>query len=397
MADTPTLPPLLAYIHWPFCAAICPYCDFNVYADKGGKNSGAVTLTDWQAAYDANIAHQAGLTERREIESVFFGGGTPALMPPKLLGAILESLNKHFGLAQAVEVSLEANPDGFTRAAAQDFKAAGVTRLSLGVQALDDAALKFLGRTHSAAEAVAAFAMAQKTFDKTSFDLIYARPEQSAAGWRAELTQALALQPHHVSAYQLTLEKGTAFYRRFEKGALVPPDEETQIALFDVTRNLCTAAGLRQYEISNFAKAGYACQHNIKSWHGADYLGIGAGAHGRLMVKMAAKMAAGETRFALVNEKNPQDWLAATQTKSGGLAVCEEMSAQARRDEAVLFGLRLADGVPLKNLETHGAALPKEKIAFLQKHGLLQNKKDILAATPKGQYVLDALAGDLLG
>ena len=392
MADAPTLPPLLAYIHWPFCAAICPYCDFNVYADKGGKNSGAVALGDWQAAYDANIAHQAklaGLAERRDIESVFFGGGTPSLMPPKLLGAILESLNKHFGLARDVEISLEANPDGFTKTRAEDFKAAGVGRLSLGVQALDDAALKFLGRTHSAAQAAAAFEIAQSVFDKSSFDLIYARPEQSAAGWRAELTQALALQPHHVSAYQLTLEKGTAFYRRFEKGALVPPDEETQIALFDVTRNLCTAAGLRQYEISNFAKAGYACQHNIKSWHGADYLGIGAGAHGRLT-------AAGETRFALVNEKNPQDWLAATQTKSGGLAVCEAMSAQARRDEAVLFGLRLADGVPLKNLEKHGVALPKEKIAFLQKHGLLQNKKDILAATPKGQYVLDALAGDLL-
>ena len=386
-------PPLLAYIHWPFCAALCPYCDFNVYADKGGKNSGRVGRGDWQAAYEANIAHQAklaGLTERRDIESVFFGGGTPSLMPPKLLAAILASLDKHFGLAQAAEVSLEANPDGFTLAAAKDFKAAGVTRLSLGVQALDDAALKFLGRTHSAAQAQAAFEIAQSVFDKSSFDLIYARPDQSVAAWRAELRAALALQPCHISAYQLTLEKGTAFYRHFEKGRLVPPDEETQIALFDVTRDLCAAAGLRQYEISNFAKAGHECQHNMKSWHGADYLGLGAGAHGRLM-------AGDKKRYALVNEKNPQDWLAATKTKSGGLAVCEEMSAQARRDEAVLFGLRLADGVPLKNLETHGAALPRDKIAFLQKHGLLQNKKDVLAATPKGQYVLDALAGDLLG
>lgn len=395
------LPPLSAYIHWPFCTSICPYCDFNVHLAK------EINIPRWMSAYESAIAYQANLTPPRPIETIFFGGGTPSLMPPELISHIIAAFERHFGLSAGVEISLEANPTSVSRAGLQALKAAGVTRVSLGVQSLDDAALKFLGRTHRAAEAIQAFEDILAVFDTASFDLIYARPNQTVTAWAAELKQALALAPPHLSAYQLTLEPATPFYRLYKAGKLVPPDEDVQVALFETTRDLCAGAGLGQYEISNFARAGYTCRHNLASWRGADYLGIGPGAHGRLTdgdaLSSDALDAHGRltdadfSRRAIMGVKNPQSWLAQVEAQQqGGLEINEPMDNINCRDEAVLFGLRLTEGISFKRLAQIGFTPDEEKIIFLQREGLLRRDPNILAATAKGQLVLDALSTSLL-
>lgn len=390
-----SIPPLAAYIHWPFCASICPYCDFNVHLVRGARqNIGQdIDVPRWLAAYEKEVTYQARLTPSREIETVFFGGGTPSLMPPVLVAGILSALDKNFGLAANVEVSLEANPVSVSREGLRALKAAGVTRLSLGVQSLDDAALKFLGRTHRADQAIAAFEDVISVFETASFDLIYARPSQTVDDWADELRRALSLSPPHLSAYQLTLEPGTPFYRLFEAGKLTPPDEDVQVALFETTRALCADAGLVQYEVSNYARANHQCRHNMASWRGADYLGVGPGAHGRLT-------APNNKRCAIMGIKKPQDWLTSIDSFEHGLEVNEVMTQESCLDEAVLFGLRLVEGVSMDWLQQLGFTPEAEKMALkismLQQEGLIEQNKNVLKATPKGQLVLDALGTTLL-
>ena len=272
------MPPLGIYLHWPFCSAICPYCDFNVHAAH--KNT--ATQEDWLAAYCRELTHAHGLRPHGPVETVFFGGGTPSLMPAQLVGDILNHINGLWGLAANAEISLEANPVSAAAPHMQKLRQAGITRLSLGVQAFDDAALRFLGRTHSVDDACAAFIDAQRIFDSASFDLIYARPAQSLTAWQKELTAALALAPQHMSLYQLTIEPDTPFHARVQQGKLTMPDEEAAADLYEMTQSLCAAAGLPAYEISNHAAAAHRCRHNQAIWQGGDYLGIGPGAHGRL-------------------------------------------------------------------------------------------------------------------
>lgn len=370
------------YIHWPFCAAICPYCDFNVHLFRDPDQS------DWQRAYEKDIAHAAGLQPAGPVETVFFGGGTPSLMSPQTVGHVLAALDRHWGLAAGVEVSLEANPSSLPEAGLKDLQRAGVTRLSLGVQSLDDAALKFLGRTHDAAQAVRAFQAARAVFDHVSLDLIYARPGQTVSDWEHELGAALALQPDHLSAYQLTLEPDTPFYRLYEKGKLVPPPEDEQITLYRHTGVACAAAGLSGYEVSNYARDGHICRHNLRSWQGGDYAGIGPGAHGRLSLD--------GHRHATAGLRNPAAWLAQLAEKGHGLELCEKLSAEDAADEVLLFGLRLSEGVPMASLAARGVQISTEKKLFFIEQGLLQNRTDRLAATANGHLVLDRLTAELL-
>ncbi|MCH1542053.1 MAG: radical SAM family heme chaperone HemW [Alphaproteobacteria bacterium] len=395
------LPPLGVYIHWPFCTAICPYCDFNVHGAH--KNNAAVT--DWQAAYKAELTHAyalrpGGKSEAGKVETVFFGGGTPSLMPPHLVAAILADIDALWGLADNAEISLEANPVSAPRPHLQALRAAGVTRLSLGVQAFDDDALKALGRTHSAAEAQEAFLAAQDIFDTASFDLIYARPvsgpqqnpeqavEAGCAAWQRELSAALALSPQHMSLYQLTIEPDTVFHSRAAQGRLAVPHEDMAAALYEATQRLCTAAGLPAYEISNHAIDGHHCRHNSAIWHGGDYVGIGPGAHGRITID--------GRKHASMAHKQPQLWLAACLEDGHGWQSLTALSAQEAAEEAVMLGLRLADGVGVQALVQRGVALDPQKLTALKQDGLLAACDDVVQATDKGRLLLDYMIGRLL-
>ena len=375
-------PPLGIYLHWPFCKAICPYCDFNVHLASRADPA------DWLAAYTSELRHAHSLRPDGPVETVFFGGGTPSLMPPDLVAGLLAEIDALWGLAAKAEISLEANPTSAPQAQLTGLRAAGVTRLSLGVQAFDDKALAFLGRTHDAAAAAAAFAAAQRIFPRASFDLIYARPEQSLAGWQAELRAALALGPQHMSLYQLTVEPETPFARLQAAGRLTLPEEGLAIDLYEATQALCAEAGLPAYEISNHAAAGHQCRHNVASWQGGDYLGIGPGAHGRLTAEAG--------RLATRGLRAPADWLAQVSEKGHGWAETELLSAAETAAELVLLGLRLADGVALADLAARGLVLPADNLAALRAEGFLTDHAERLQASPAGRPVLDALIGRLL-
>ncbi|HEY9537310.1 MAG TPA: radical SAM family heme chaperone HemW, partial [Kiloniellaceae bacterium] len=264
------------YLHWPFCRSKCPYCDFNSHVRE------SIDQARWRAALLSDLEHAAAKSGPRRVSSVFFGGGTPSLMPAETVAAALEKIAALWGLPAGTEVTLEANPTSAEAARFAAFARAGVNRLSLGVQALDDAALKFLGRQHSAAEALAALGLARSAFPRISFDLIYARPGQGTRSWRDELAEALALQPEHISLYQLTIEEGTAFHGAWRRGELVLPEQEAAATLYEATALHLAEAGLPAYEISNHARPGGECRHNLTYWRYGDYVGIGPGAHGRL-------------------------------------------------------------------------------------------------------------------
>jgi putative oxygen-independent coproporphyrinogen III oxidase len=380
----PSAPAFGVYVHWPFCLSKCPYCDFNSHVRHG-----AIDQARFVRAFASEIAATAARVPGRTVSSIFFGGGTPSLMEPASVAAILDAIAQHWPVASDAEVTLEANPTSVEATRFRGYRAAGVNRVSLGVQALDDAALKELGRLHSAREALDAVAVARTHFDRYSFDLIYARPRQTPAGWAAELKSAIAKAGEHLSLYQLTIEQGTPFFALHEAGKLVTPDEDTARAFYDVTQETCAAAGLPAYEISNHARPGAECRHNLVYWRGHEYAGVGPGAHGRLDID-------GERR-ATATEKRPESWLMRVEATGHGVVTDELLSHEERADEFLLMGLRLAEGIdPARYAELSGRPLNPRRVAILQEQGAVETTANgMLRVTLAGFPVLDAVVADL--
>lgn len=385
-AEQPTIssPAFGVYVHWPFCLSKCPYCDFNSHVRHA-----AIDEERYVAAFTREIAHSASLTFDRTVSSVFLGGGTPSLMKPQTVGAILDAIGKHWNVAPDVEVTLEANPTSVEAERFHGYRAAGVNRVSLGVQALDDASLKALGRLHTAQEALDAVAIARSAFDRYSFDLIYARPDQTPQMWTDELTRAIGYAAEHLSLYQLTIEPETPFFGLHAAGKLVIPDETNARALYDVTQEVCAKHGLPSYEISNHARPGAECRHNMVYWRGDEYAGIGPGAHARLDID-------GE-RHALVTEKRPEAWLMRVEANGHGIVGDETLNSEQRADEFLLMGLRLAEGIdPQRYQALAGRPLDPERIALLRDEGVIvTDASGRLRVTQDGFPVLDAVVADL--
>jgi len=372
------------YVHWPFCLSKCPYCDFNSHV-----RAVPVDENRFVEAYRKELAHRAALTGPRLVRSIFFGGGTPSLMQPQTVGAILDAIASCWSVAPDVEVTLEANPTSVEAERFAGYRAAGVNRVSLGVQALADPDLKALGRTHSVAEAMAALDIAARHFDRFSFDLIYARSGQTPDAWRAELQDACRRAGGHLSLYQLTIEPDTMFERLRDAGRLALPDADTARALWDVTQDVTSAAGLPVYEVSNHAAAGHESAHNLVYWRYGEYAGVGPGAHGRLNTANG--------RIAQATEKHPEMWLTVVQGEGHGVIEQEQLSSEEQGDEFLLMGLRLREGVDPRRFETiRGAALDPARIAALIEHGMIEVRAGgRLAVTPAGFAVLDAVVADL--
>jgi oxygen-independent coproporphyrinogen-3 oxidase len=372
------------YIHWPFCLSKCPYCDFNSHVRRAG-----IDEERFVAAFSAEIAATAARVPGRTVDTIFFGGGTPSLMRPQTVGAILDAIGRHWTVAPDAEINLEANPTSVEATRFAGYRAAGVNRVSLGVQSLDDSSLKNLGRTHTVAEALAAVAIARKNFERYSFDLIYARPGQTVAAWRAELGRALAEAAEHLSLYQLTIEPETPFFALHEAGKLIVPDDDAGRVLFDATQEECTRAGLPAYEVSNHARPGAECRHNLLYWRYGEYAGIGPGAHGRLVIDGA--------RRATATEKNPEKWLARVETHGDGVVVDDALTRDEQADEFLLMGLRLAEGIdPARFQALAGRPLDAGRIADLLGFGYVEKTHGKhLRVTRAGFPVLDAVVADL--
>lgn len=371
------------YIHWPFCLKKCPYCDFNSHVRR------EVDEDAWLQALLADMRYEASVCLRDPLTSIFFGGGTPSLMPPSLVAALLREAERLWGFADGIEITLEANPSSVETARFAALAAAGVNRISLGVQALDDTALRFLGRLHGVEEALRALEVAQAHFSRVSFDLIYGRPGQSLTEWEEELGRALGFGTEHLSLYQLTIEAGTRFATDVRLGQFTMPDEDRQADLFALTRALTGDAGLRAYEVSNHARPGAESRHNLTYWRYGDYLGVGPGAHGRRGGK------------ATIRHRKPENWLAAVARAGNG--VCEErlLDHEEAAGEALMMGLRLAEGVDLAALEQRfgsslWAMLDRDKLGLLNQLGLLRRSGDQLMLTEAGAPLLDAILGELL-
>ncbi len=372
------------YVHWPFCRSKCPYCDFNSHVSHR-----TIDQPRFARAYAAEIAATAARTPGRTVSSVFFGGGTPSLMAPATVAAVLDAVARHWRVADDVEVTLEANPTSVEATHFAGYRAAGINRVSLGVQALDDAGLTALGRTHSADEALAAVAIARRHFERYSFDLIYARPGQTPAEWRAELTRAIGQAGGHLSLYQLTIEPDTPFAALHAGGKLAIPDEDLARDLYDVTQEVCAIAGLPAYEVSNHARPGAECRHNLVYWCGHEYAGIGPGAHGRLHID--------GIRRATATEPRPATWLGLVERQGHGLTSDAPLSRGEQADEFLLMGLRLAEGVDLARFERlAGRSLPAGAIAHLERHGLIETTDARrLRVTTAGFPVLNAIVTEL--
>lgn len=368
------------YVHWPFCASKCPYCDFNSHVRAGG-----IDEPRFLEAYLSELDFTAARIGRRKTASVFFGGGTPSLMAPATVAAVLERIDRHWPIGPGAEITLEANPSSVEARRFAGYRGAGVNRVSLGVQSLSDGVLRTLGRLHTADEARAAIAIARTTFERFSFDLIYARPRQTAAEWRAELGAALALADGHVSLYQLTVEDGTPFAGLHASGKLVLPDDEAAEAMFALTQEMTAAAGLPAYEISNHARPGAESRHNLLYWRYGEYAGIGAGAHGRLMV--------GGTRIATVAERSPEGWLSRVEQGGSGLIEQAALSAHEQVDEALLMGLRLWEGLEIARLVRLGGLAPSDRaVEKLALQGMLEAVgAGRVRATARGRFVLNAI------
>jgi len=383
LSKAPGPPGFGVYIHWPFCAAKCPYCDFNSHVRHGG-----VDVPRFQAALLAELAHMAQLQPDQPVHSLFFGGGTPSLMPASLVGALIDAVAKHWPQEQGIEITLEANPQSVDAERFAGYRAAGVNRVSLGVQALNDRDLKFLGRLHNAAEAKAALAVARNTFERVSFDLIYARPDQGVAEWSQELNEAVGYGPDHLSVYQLTIEDGTPFAALHKAGKLVTPPAEIADDLYAMTQELTEAAGLPGYEVSNHARPGQDCRHNLVYWRYGTYAGIGPGAHGRLMVD--------GQRTALATQRNPEVWAAAVEKDGHGLVERTALSLADQADERLIMGLRLSEGLDLAAFGHSTGLLPKLSIqSDLAAQGLLTIGPDRITATRQGRMVLNRLVYEL--
>ena len=372
------------YVHWPFCLAKCPYCDFNSHVRRGD-----VDEDRFVEAFRTEIDHRAELSPGREVRSVFFGGGTPSLMLPSTVEASLGHIGKRWTLAKDSEITLEANPTSVEASRFQSFKAAGVNRVSLGLQALNDIDLKALGRQHTVAEALAALNVANRIFERSSFDLIYARPGQTAASWKKELEIALTYAGEHISLYQLTIEPETMFERMAEAGKLKLLDNDAQRALWDVTQELTIGAGLPAYEVSNHARPGAECRHNLIYWRYGEYAGVGPGAHGRINTARG--------RRAQATERHPEMWLTCVETEGHGLVEDDILSAEQQGDEFLLMGLRLREGVdPQRFFLISGKKLAPSRISELVGDGLVEYTRDNrLRVSSEGFPVLDAVVADL--
>jgi putative oxygen-independent coproporphyrinogen III oxidase len=380
----PDMPAFGIYVHWPFCLSKCPYCDFNSHVRHAPVDAGRFVR-----AFEAEIAATAARVPGRTVSTIFFGGGTPSLMAPGTVAAILDALARHWTIASDAEVTLEANPTSVEATRFRGYRAAGVNRVSLGVQALDDKALAALGRLHSAREALEAVAIARNTFERYSFDLIYARPDQTPAAWRAELHRALGEAGDHLSLYQLTIEADTPFHALHAAGKLKVPDDDLARDLYDVTQEVCEAHELPAYEISNHARRGGECRHNLVYWRAHEYAGIGPGAHGRLDVD--------GRRRATATERQPEAWLARVGSDGHGVVNDEPLTRSERADEFLLMGLRLAEGIdPARYEALAGYALDPGRIAGLREEGFIEiTSLGRLRVTRAGFPILDAVVADL--
>ena len=374
---------LALYVHWPFCVSKCPYCDFNSHVRA------SVDQAQWREAMLGDLAYEAEREPGRRLGSIFFGGGTPSLMPPETVAAIIEAAEAHWGFAPGIEITLEANPSSVEAARFADLARAGVNRVSLGLQSLDGEALRFLGRAHDVTEGLAALETAQSVFDRVSFDLIYALPGQSEAAWKAELRRALSFGTGHLSLYQLTIEPGTRFAALVAKSELVPTDPDHGAALYELTQAMTEAAGLPAYEISNHARPGEESRHNLAYWRYRSYLGVGPGAHGR--------------RGGAVTQRHrkPENWLSGLARNGHGI-VEETLIAPADRGvEALLMGLRLVEGVDLSRIEelsgrNREELIDEDAVARLQNQGLLRLEGKNLRVTPAGMLLLDAILAEIV-
>jgi putative oxygen-independent coproporphyrinogen III oxidase len=372
------------YIHWPFCLSKCPYCDFNSHVRHAG-----IDEARFAHAFAAEIAATAARVPGRTVSTIFLGGGTPSLMQPATVAALLDAVAKHWRVAPDAEITLEANPTSVEATRFRGYRAAGVNRVSLGVQALDDGALAELGRLHSAREALDAVAVARAAFERYSFDLIYARPRQTPRDWANELKRALAEAGEHLSLYQLTIEAETPFAVLHAAGKLKTPDEDAARALYDTTQDVCAAHGLPAYEVSNHARPGGECRHNLIYWRMHEYAGVGPGAHGRLDV--------GGERHATATEKRPEVWLAQVETRGEGLVTDDVLIREEIADEFLLMGLRLAEGIDIARYAAlAGRPLDPERIAALCENGMIETTAGgRLRVSASGFPVLDAVVADL--
>jgi putative oxygen-independent coproporphyrinogen III oxidase len=365
---------LALYIHWPFCLSKCPYCDFNSHVRE------AVDQAQWRDALLADLAYEAGAFPRGPLGSIFFGGGTPSLMPPETVAALIEAAERHWGFGPGIEITLEANPSSVEAGRFADLARAGVNRVSLGLQSLDEEALQFLGRAHSLAEGLAGFATAQSVFDRVSFDLIYALPGQSEDAWAAELARALSFGTGHLSLYQLTVEPGTRFAALAAKGELAETDPDHGARLYEVTQALTGGAGLPAYEISNHARPGEESRHNLAYWRYQPYLGVGPGAHGRRL------------GHATQRHRKPENWLKALARNRHGIVEETPLSPADAALERLLMGLRLREGVPFEKVKP---ALDPAGLARMKRQGLVLLEGERLKVAPAGMLLLDAILVEL--
>ncbi len=371
------------YVHWPFCLSKCPYCDFNSHVRA------SIDADAWAKALTRELQATVSLLGARpRLDSIFFGGGTPSLMPGAAVAHILDTAEQLFGFAPNIEITLEANPTSVDATRFRDYRAAGVNRVSLGVQALNDEDLKSLGRLHTVDEAMRAVALAQETFPRASFDLIYARPRQTPEAWDAELARALAQGCTHYSLYQLTFEEGTPFHAALARGTMKELDIDTAASLYELTQARMNAAGLPAYEISNHARPGEESRHNLIYWRYGDYLGIGPGAHGRLSID--------GKRMATTTERHPETWAKRVADEGHGLTQWEEVSPQEQGTEALLMGLRLSEGIDPGPIERRlGRPLSLSRIRALQVRGLIDDTSNRLRVTARGRLVLNEIIKQL--
>lgn len=371
---------LALYIHWPFCLSKCPYCDFNSHVRE------SVDHIQWEKALLTDLQATLELTPGRTITSVFFGGGTPSLMHPNMVGNLLEFIHTHWPIDPQIEITLEANPTSVEQSKFAALKAAGINRVSLGIQSLDPVSLKFLGRQHSTSEALQAMEAAQRTFDNFSFDLIYTRPGQTLETWQQELDQALAFGPKHLSLYQLTIEEGTPFYLAWHRGDFQMPDEDTSASLFEFTNAYMGNQDLPAYEISNYARPGFECRHNLTYWRYEDYAGVGPGAHSRLTLQ--------GKKYAMRRHRSPEKWLQDIAEKGTGLHKMDPLSPKLQHEEYVMMGLRVREGINLKAYERQMGrnlleVLPPKKIKALHQEDLLEITTEKLSLTDAGRQKLN--------
>lgn len=371
------------YVHWPFCKAKCPYCDFNSHVRHGG-----VDALSFAKALGSELAWFAEQTKGRTVTSIFFGGGTPSLMPPDAVGQVLDAIGGLWSVSPEVETTLEANPTSIEAENFRGYRAAGVNRVSVGVQALNDADLKALGRQHSAEEAIAAFRLATQIFPRVSFDMIYARPQQTLEGWREELTRALAEQQGHMSLYQLTIEPGTAYFDLYNKGSLVTPTDDRAADLYDLTQELTEKAGLPAYEVSNHARPGHESLHNLLYWRYGEYAGVGPGAHSRL--------ADGINRRALVVERHPETWRDLVSAQGHGIISDTVVPPEDQASEYLLMGLRINEGIDIDHYAAlAGREIDSSKLAGMKSMGLIKREGQRVRATADGRKLLNAVIAEL--